>query len=90
MGKVRIKDLLPFPWMRAAETEWDTLPPRVGEQHQLARRAVAHLTGITRASITEGRDCQSPGLPARRTAVAVVVPPLAAAQGKLVQPPRFR
>ncbi|BCW70060.1 hypothetical protein [Arthrobacter sp. NicSoilB8] len=29
VGKVRIKDLLPFPWMRAAETEWDTLPPRV-------------------------------------------------------------
>ncbi|MGO4806573.1 hypothetical protein AB4089_15770 [Arthrobacter sp. 2MCAF15] len=29
VGKIRIKDLLPFPWMRAAETEWDTLPPRV-------------------------------------------------------------
>lgn len=29
VGKVRIKELLPFPWMRAAETEWDTLPPRV-------------------------------------------------------------
>jgi len=31
VGKVRIKELLPFPWMRAAETEWDTLPPRVEE-----------------------------------------------------------
>jgi cytidine deaminase len=31
VGKVRIGELLPFPWMRAAETEWDTLPPRVQE-----------------------------------------------------------
>jgi cytidine deaminase len=31
VGKVSIKDLLPFPWMRATETEWDTRPPRVGE-----------------------------------------------------------
>jgi cytidine deaminase len=31
VGKIRIKDLLPYPWMRAAETEWNTLPPR-GEE----------------------------------------------------------
>lgn len=31
VGKIRIRDLLPFPWMRAAETEWDTRPPRVDE-----------------------------------------------------------
>ncbi len=31
VGKIRIKELLPFPWMRAAETEWNTLPPRVGD-----------------------------------------------------------
>ena len=31
VGKVRIKELLPFPWMRATETEWDTVPPRVQE-----------------------------------------------------------
>ena len=29
VGKVSIKELLPFPWMRAAETEWNTLPPRM-------------------------------------------------------------
>ncbi|SDP21523.1 cytidine deaminase [Arthrobacter sp. ok909] len=31
VGKIRIKDLLPYPWMRAAETEWDTRPPRMEE-----------------------------------------------------------
>lgn len=31
VGKIRIKELLPFPWMRAAETEWNTVPPRVGD-----------------------------------------------------------
>ena len=31
VGKVHITELLPYPWMRAAETEWDTLPPRVQE-----------------------------------------------------------
>jgi cytidine deaminase len=31
VGKIRIKDLLPLPWMRAAETEWDTRPPRTQE-----------------------------------------------------------
>ncbi|MCX6499631.1 MAG: hypothetical protein NTU93_12660 [Arthrobacter sp.] len=28
--KVRIKELLPYPWMRATETEWETRPPRSG------------------------------------------------------------
>lgn len=27
VGIVGIKDLLPYPWMRAAETEWTTRPP---------------------------------------------------------------
>ena len=31
VGKVHVTDLLPYPWMRAAETEWDILPPRVQE-----------------------------------------------------------
>ncbi|NUU33334.1 hypothetical protein [Arthrobacter sp. C9C5] len=31
--KIRIKELLPYPWMRATETEWDTRPPRPGPQH---------------------------------------------------------
>ncbi|AXJ10281.1 hypothetical protein [Arthrobacter sp. PM3] len=29
VGKVGLAELLPFPWLRAAETEWETLPPRV-------------------------------------------------------------
>ncbi|MFP3463692.1 hypothetical protein R5O87_22885 [Arthrobacter globiformis] len=31
VGKVNITELLPYPWMRAAETEWNTLPPRAAE-----------------------------------------------------------
>ena len=29
VGMVPLLELLPFPWMRAAETEWSTLPPSV-------------------------------------------------------------
>ncbi|MFE5839692.1 hypothetical protein [Arthrobacter sp. NPDC056493] len=36
VGKVHLTELLPYPWMRAAETEWDTVPPRVEEKCRLA------------------------------------------------------
>ncbi|MHC6220847.1 cytidine/deoxycytidylate deaminase family protein [Arthrobacter sp. MMS24-S77] len=30
VGTVSLEDLLPYPWMRATETEWTTLPPGTG------------------------------------------------------------
>ncbi len=36
--KVRIKELLPYPWMRATETEWDTRPPRSVTDHSQQAR----------------------------------------------------
>lgn len=30
VGAVSLQDLLPYPWMRATETEWATLPPVAG------------------------------------------------------------
>jgi len=36
VGTVNLKELLPYPWMRATETEWTTQPPGIGT-HDLAR-----------------------------------------------------
>ncbi|MFH5877464.1 hypothetical protein [Arthrobacter sp. NA-172] len=30
VGRVALEGLLPYPWMRASETEWTTLPPDLG------------------------------------------------------------
>lgn len=38
VGTVSLEELLPYPWMRAAETEWTTLPPGAGPVG-LARRS---------------------------------------------------